>query len=592
MKSTSSFFFFSMLIITTTLVFKTTSFSRTISKMKDLAFPRYYRKQMAMSSSNGLKSDTDQFIKQADAWCAINGLLYSDGEKGFNMAPVALIPNTFSNSSYEYAQNVQPIINTLIDKISRDKDFLFEHLSPVATADTFVARLLDIYGQLPDEIIKEQVQVGLHRSDYMINVDENGKESPLQVEMNTIASSFGCLSKKVGDLHKFLLTRNSDSIIYQNLLKDISEGQFSEDLNLEKTAKLIPNNRSVKMLAFGLAMAHFVFGDTKAHILFIVQPGEKNVADQRLLEQELWTSHGVRVDFMTLAQVNSVGLIGKDNSLYISGSNSNSNSGEEDDRVLVSVVYYRAGYTPNDYPSEKEWAAREMIEKSASTKCPSIGYQLAGTKKIQQVLCEDGNLEKYVSNKDALMLKKCFAAQYSLAPLLSIVNTETIAAIEKASKDGSKWVLKPQREGGGNNLYGKELSDFLVKNINDPLLSGYVLMQRIFPKPQKTAFLRKGELTIMPSISELGIYGVFLGDGSSTPLLNDCAGYLLRTKQDGVDEGGVASGFSVLNSIILIDDKSDINDGFDEGSDEPRGQDEENQDDQDMLMMNYINQKN
>jgi hypothetical protein len=43
--------------------------------------------------------------------------------------------------------------------------------------------------------------------------------------------------------------------------------------------------------------------------------------------------------------------------------------------------------------------------------------------------------------------------------LLSIVNTDTIAAIEKASNRCLKWVLKPSR-GGGNNLYGKELSDF------------------------------------------------------------------------------------------------------------------------------------
>jgi Eukaryotic glutathione synthase, ATP binding domain len=84
-------------------------------------------------------------------------------------------------------------------------------------------------------------------------------------------------------------------------------------------------------------------------------------------------------------------------------------------------------------------------------------------------------------------------------------------------------------------------------------VTGYVLMQRIFPKPQTTAFLRKGELLILPSISELGVYGVFLGDGSSKPLLNSCAGYLLRTKPDGVDEGGVAAGFSVLSSVILVD---------------------------------------
>ena len=49
------------------------------------------------------------------------------------------------------------------------------------------------------------------------------------------------------------------------------------------------------------------------------------------------------------------------------------------------------------------------------------------------------------------------------------------------------------------------------------------------------------------------MYGVFLGDGDADgpPLVNDCAGYLLRTKPEGVDEGGVAAGFSVLNSVML-----------------------------------------
>jgi hypothetical protein len=34
-------------------------------------------------------------------------------------------------------------------------------------------------------------------------------------------------------------------------------------------------------------------------------------------------------------------------------------------------------------------------------------------------------------------------------------------------------------------------------------------------------------------------------------LVNSYGGYLLRTKPEGVDEGGVASGYSVLNSVIL-----------------------------------------
>ena len=112
--------------------------------------------------------------------------------------------------------------------------------------------------------------------------------------------------------------------------------------------------------------------------------------------------------------------------------------------------------------------------------------------------------------------------------------------------------------------------------------AGYVLMQRIFPSPQNTAFLRNGKLEVLPSITELGIFGTFVGYGSSSslsavatestevtsteviteggaatpsdivsPILNNYGGYLVRTKPLGVDEGGVATGYSVLNSIVL-----------------------------------------
>lgn len=51
----------------------------------------------------------------------------------------------------------------------------------------------------------------------------------------------------------------------------------------------------------------------------------------------------------------------------------------------VAVVYFRAGYEPGHYPSEKEWDARLMMEKSTAVKCPSIHYHLAGTKKVIKV---------------------------------------------------------------------------------------------------------------------------------------------------------------------------------------------------------------
>jgi len=39
---------------------------------------------------------------------------------------------------------------------------------------------------------------------------------------------------------------------------------------------------------------------------------------------------------------------------------------------LVSVAYFRSGYSPLDYPSEAEWEARGMIEQSTVSSLGSL----------------------------------------------------------------------------------------------------------------------------------------------------------------------------------------------------------------------------
>lgn len=76
---------------------------------------------------------------------------------------------------------------------------------------------------------------------------------------------------------------------------------------------------------------------------------------------------------------------------------------------IVSVVYYRCGYEPNQYHSQKEWNARLLIERSRAIKCPSIQYHLAGTKKIQQALAKPGMIAHFLKNeKTAAKIKEIF----------------------------------------------------------------------------------------------------------------------------------------------------------------------------------------
>jgi glutathione synthase len=68
----------------------------------------------------------------------------------------------------------------------------------------------------------------------------------------------------------------------------------------------------------------------------------------------------------------------------------------ENNTQEISVVYLRAGYGPSDYPSKTEWQGRRLLELSKAIKCPTIITQLAGCKKIQQLLSNSGILERYV----------------------------------------------------------------------------------------------------------------------------------------------------------------------------------------------------
>eukprot|EP00605_Chrysophyceae_sp_TOSAG23-4_P002870 GSChrysophyteH1.ASY1.ANO1.3161.1 assembled CDS len=436
--------------------------------------------------------DLKRLTESTKAWCGLNALMYTDGVLNWSHAPVTLFANNFPRESMNYSQRVQPLINQLVDKIARDRDFLLKQLTPVAEADPFTGRLLSIFKALPEDHYRRKVLFA----------------KPLQIEINTIAASFGCLSQKTAQLHKYLCSRTPSILPIPT--KASSKSLLDE----------MPINDCADKIAESIAYAHKLSCeavDTNTEgsvVMFVVQPGERNLADQRTLEQKLIPA-----------------------------------GSSETQHKRVSVVYFRAGYSPDDHTSEADWEARSLIERSAAISCPSIAYQLVGTKKIQQALFEKGTTESFLGDEDGLVLRQAFARQYAMGATAS---AEGLEAMESAIIDGSKWVLKPQREGGGNNYYGEELSEFLRIHRHDSELSGYILMQRIFPASQQSVFFRNDQVQVLPSISELGIYGTFIGDGE-TVILNDCPGYLLRTKPSGVDEGGVAAGSSVLNSVLLTD---------------------------------------
>ncbi|KAI1317202.1 hypothetical protein EDD11_008894 [Mortierella claussenii] len=435
-------------------------------------------------------------------------------------APISLFPTPFPTNAFYDAIKIQPLFNQLVHNISQDDAFLKEIMESLSTVDDFVKRLYDLYVAVKKEGIAQPASLGVHRSDYIIhlNPEQDFSEAKIkQVELNTISVSFGSLSSLTGDLHRYL---------------HATTGYFVDATKLDSAA--LPSSDSIASIASGLASAHQLYGSKTAKVMMVVQPGERNAFDQRWIEYNLLMNHGVVLIRKTLAEVAEQGrLHPKTKALFI---------GDQE----VSVAYYRSAYATTDYPTEKEWEGRLLAERSLAIKCPTIAYQLVGAKKVQQVLATPGQLERFVKDPlEAAQLRESFTGLYPLDG-----SPEGLAAYEAALKNSDELVMKPQREGGGNNIYGKDIQQVL-QTLTPEQRNAYILMDIIRPPITKNVLLRKGELQRADVVSELGVYGIYLHDGHQV-VRNDNGGHLLRTKGVESNEGGVAAGFAVIDSVLLV----------------------------------------
>lgn len=455
--------------------------------------------------------------------------------------PVGLLPLKVPAHAFHEAVEWSPLWNVLVDAVARKPDWLFETLEVAARADPFTKNLIELCQKVLADPggIRQKVYLGINRSDYMMHEPAGTSVADarfLQVELNTIASSFGALASRTAQLHEFLLGRyGTGSSPTAAALREHYEidgnRKLTDQLPANKTLERIPD---ALYRAFELYCAASSLDFSDAVVLFVVQEGERNFADQRWFEYQLWERSGVKVVRKSLREIHSEGVLDdKTGRLRLQ-------SGEE-----VAVAYFRAGYTPDDYPSDIHWEGRLLLERSLAIKCPSVAYQLVGAKKVQQALARPGVLEKFLPKDASEKLRKSFAGLWGLGP-----NEDDDDIVAKARASPHEYVMKPQREGGGNNVYGADIVTKL-ESMSREERGAFIMMQRIMPRPQDAVLTRSGSAFVTPSLSEFGFYSVFIGDGENV-YLNDHAGHLIRTKADGVDEGGVATGYAVVNSPFLV----------------------------------------
>ncbi|KAJ2270381.1 Glutathione synthetase, partial [Coemansia sp. RSA 370] len=428
-------------------------------------------------------NELQQYVELAVDWEAMHGLLFrAPGSETATWqqtalvpAPITLAPSPIPRSSFDLVVSLQPTLNTLFDRISRDHDFLVSTLQSLGTSDEFTTRVFQMYLKQRLEGAKKPCVIGIHRSDYLINA--GAELQAKQVEFNTIAASFASLSAVVGDFHRYMLERTA----YKHLLK---AGLI--------TREQIPPNESLTSIGDGIAAGFELYGQSEAVVVMVVQPGERNVYDQRFVEKRLWERHHIKTLRLTFAEIRDQCVVDENDRLLIAGQE-------------IAVAYYRSGYAPTDFPTTAEWTGRWLVEKSRAIAVPSLAYHLAGCKKIQQVLANPGVVERFIDDAEtAARVRECFVGLYPLDN-----TSQGMQATRMALHEPHKYVVKPQREGGGYNVYGDDIPKLLT-SVSDEERKGYILMDLIRAPPFNSVLVRNGEVVVASVVSELGIYGIFV----------------------------------------------------------------------------------
>ncbi|XP_078367760.1 glutathione synthetase-like isoform X2 [Oculina patagonica] len=447
---------------------------------------------------NNLSADDVNFLAcEGRDYFLANGMIYKSQNGNLQHRPFTLLPTPFPKKLFTAAREVQTDFNLLVHKASQDFEFIKEALLSTVAADSFTAKLFVIYEKAWKRGTAQPISLGIFRSDYLIDTtgashnhveEEDADLCIKQVELNTISISAITSSSRTTNLHRHLL-----SLIGQE-------------------SKSPPPNPALDEVADGLIRAWELYGSESAVIMFIVRPDEVNVYVQRVLEYHIkYKNSAVKVIRRSLTDIFNNSEMGDEKSLFVNG-------------LEVAVAYFRAGYTPTDYPTENEWTARFTIELSRCIKCPTVAHQLMGTKKMQQVFAEPRVLERFIPNKESVdRVRRTFTGLYSLDPG-PVGDRNVTLCLKKVEK----FVLKPQREGGGNLIYGEDIRRTLLSNPENR--AQYILMDRIQPASiNKNIIVRQESMRPVESISELGVFGIFISRGDEI-LVNKEGGYLVRSR--------------------------------------------------------------
>jgi len=448
--------------------------------------------------------------------------------------PLTLLPSPFPKELYDLAMSVQKTLNELFFRISNDYEFLVNAYKNVVQTDEFLRLSLEMMKNVHKEGIHQKYSLCVQRADYLTHFDdETGEKELKQVEVNPGQIGGPGHATGTSKLHRRMLTK--------------LETLHGDTLPFMKDATL-PENKPRDGMAQSIYKAWKLFADPKAVVVFVNKSDMFPICHFEQLRFVVFQleniakgeGHLINVLRMTTVECSErMHLDTKDFSLYADGNKK------------VAVVHMAYGYMTDHFPTEASWKTRWDMERSTAILSPNIRLQLAGTKKIQQLLSLSGTLERFFPNEPARLaeLRKTYTQLWGL----DSKDQSTLAAIQDAMRRPSHYVLKSQLEAGKGNFFDEEIPEML-STLTDEEKGAHILQRKINPIVVKNYMLRPFKSPELENIvSEMGVFGSLIGNSENGKvLLNTIDGYLIRSKPASANQGGVTCGSGVIDSAILF----------------------------------------
>mmetsp|Transcript_92011 Transcript_92011/g.256336 ORF Transcript_92011/g.256336 Transcript_92011/m.256336 type:complete len:563 (+) Transcript_92011:63-1751(+) len=509
----------------------------------------------------------EELADDALAWAAAHGVvMYKVPAVKAQAAtvPCTLLPTPFAADLYAQAMDMSPTFHALMDRVTLDIPWIQNTLAVTGRMDVICGRLLEICSRIygaAGKVPSEDIRLHIMRNDFMLDTQSQGTGFPMkQIELNMIAASFSTHCEDLTEIHRYILSkylRRLDPALELCKLGPV-------------LAQALPASPNAAGIAAAMAEAHRAYeGRWQATgrprvVLFVAEASENNEMDHRKLEAALW-GHGVVSLRRSLSQLAvhgeallvrlGAGTPSRPGNPFSDGGRMGARQLEPKALVIdgheVSVAYFRSGYWPAHFPSEACWKARELIEVSEAVKCPSVLAQLAGMKKVQQLLCEPENLGRFLAPAEAERLRRSFAGMSDP----SATSEEARRCVEAAKARPDAWVLKPQVEGSGELIFDADIPRVLNSRSAEELAE-FILMERVRPPVTPSAVYlteegKRAKVVVRESVTEFGIFGAFVANGPEV-LQNKAFGHLLRSKAQQTNQGGVFVGNAVVDAPLLV----------------------------------------